>query len=179
MKREVCFCIILFLFIHCKKQSKDICSQLIITTNVTPSAPCTAEGQFQISFPVGRQFNNSSFQQENIFSQLRPGAFNIVIRESNNCEYKTSIIIPETTAGPLFTTVKSLLSLHCITCHSGNNPQAGLNWTNTCDILQYWDRIKARAVDGNPSPMPQGGLLPLSERNKITDRINAGHRYSD
>jgi hypothetical protein len=56
---------------------------------------------------------------------------------------------------------------------------AGLDWKSSCDILQFWDRIKARAIDGNPSPMPQAGLLPLSEINKIMDWINAGHRYSD
>jgi hypothetical protein len=34
-------------------------------------------------------------------------------------------------------------------------------------------------VDGNPSPMPTGGLLPANERQKITDWINAGGRITD
>ncbi|MGB4770528.1 MAG: hypothetical protein WBP58_03670 [Chitinophagaceae bacterium] len=75
--------------------------------------------------------------------------------------------------------MRRILFNNCIQCHSGVNPQAGLDWTRDCDILQYWDRIKARAVDGDPSPMPQAGLIPETERNKIMAWIQAGHRYSD
>jgi hypothetical protein len=34
-------------------------------------------------------------------------------------------------------------------------------------------------VDGNPSPMPPGGLLPASEQQKIINWINAGGRFAD
>lgn len=42
-------------------------------------------------------------------------------------------------------------------------------------ILSSWDRIKARAVDGNPSFMPRAQNSPLSTVNKqkITDWVNA------
>jgi len=82
-------------------------------------------------------------------------------------------------AGPAFLQVKRILANQCLQCHSGVNPQAGLDWSRDCDILQYWDRIKARAVDGDPSPMPQAGLIPESERNQIMAWIQAGHRYTD
>jgi len=81
--------------------------------------------------------------------------------------------------GPKFLQVKRILANNCLQCHSGVNPQAGLDWSRDCDILQYWDRIKARAVDGDPSPMPQAGLIPESERNQIMAWIQAGHRYTD
>lgn len=64
-------------------------------------------------------------------------------------------------------------------CHSGINPQAGIDFTRICDILNHWDRIQARAVDGNPSPMPPTGIIPIVERNKILDWINTGHLYEE
>jgi uncharacterized membrane protein len=64
-------------------------------------------------------------------------------------------------------------------CHSGNNPQGGLDFTNVCDILNHWQRIDARAVQGIPSPMPQAGLIPQEERSKIIEWLNTGHSYSN
>jgi uncharacterized membrane protein len=83
------------------------------------------------------------------------------------------------TPGPAFLQVKRILATHCLQCHSGVNPQAGLDWSRDCDILTYWDRIKARAVDGDPSPMPQAGLMPKDERNQIMAWINKGHLYKN
>jgi hypothetical protein len=34
-------------------------------------------------------------------------------------------------------------------------------------------------VNGAPSPMPQAGLIPIEERNKIMEWIANGHRYED
>lgn len=91
----------------------------------------------------------------------------------------SSVDLSAQNPGPVFLQVKSILATHCLQCHSGVNPQAGLDWSRDCDILTYWDRIKARAVDGNPSPMPQAGLIPLAERSKISAWIQAGHQYTD
>jgi len=59
------------------------------------------------------------------------------------------------------------------------NASGGVNLSTDCSIVSGKDRIKARAVDGNPSPMPSSGLLPAAERQKITDWINAGGRVID
>ena len=53
------------------------------------------------------------------------------------------------------------------------------NFDTDDNIVNSWDRIRARAVDGNPSFMPQGGQLTTVDKNKILDWINAGHRISD
>jgi uncharacterized membrane protein len=54
-----------------------------------------------------------------------------------------------------------------------------MNWTVDCNIVANKDRIKARAVDASPSAMPPTGLMPASERQKITDWINAGGKFTD
>jgi uncharacterized membrane protein len=81
------------------------------------------------------------------------------------------------TRGNIFTEVATILKIRCSLCHSGLNPQAGLDFTRNCDILANWNRIQARAIEGNPAPMPPTGLIPLAERNKILEWINSGHTF--
>lgn len=82
-------------------------------------------------------------------------------------------------AGPLYSAVKSLLSANCSSCHTGTNGTGGKDLTTDCNIVTSKDRIKARAVDGSPSFMPQGGQLSAGDKKKITDWVNAGGRFSD
>lgn len=100
-------------------------------------------------------------------------------KEPSPLENCMGVDLSTQTPGPAFLQVKRILATNCLQCHSGVNPQAGLDWSRDCDILTYWDRIKARAVDGDPSPMPQAGLMPMAERSLITAWIQAGHRYTD
>jgi mono/diheme cytochrome c family protein len=83
------------------------------------------------------------------------------------------------TAGPLYTAVKNLMSANCSSCHTGTTGAGAKDLTTNCNIIANKDRIKIRAVDGNPSFMPQGGKLSAADMKKITDWVNAGGRYSD
>jgi hypothetical protein len=53
------------------------------------------------------------------------------------------------------------------------------NFDADSSIVSNWDRIKARAVDGIPTFMPQNSQLTSSDKLKITDWIAAGHRQLD
>jgi hypothetical protein len=178
-----CLILLLVVFIQCKKQNNVVCTPLVITVNTVAAPPCTTSGSITITSPTGGAYrykvNSGPYQSSTSFSSLRPGTHTVTIKEENGCESSAMVTVPETTSGPLFAVVKNILLTNCTPCHVGHSPMAGLDWKSSCDILQFWDRIKARAIDGNPSPMPQAGLLPLSEINKIMDWINAGHRYSD
>ncbi len=83
------------------------------------------------------------------------------------------------TAGPLFSAVKSLMQANCQSCHNNSIANGGMNWTIDCNIVTNKARIKARAVDNNPSSMPPTGPLAQSEKDKITAWINAGGRFTD
>jgi len=82
------------------------------------------------------------------------------------------------TTGPKYMAVKALISTNCAIsgCHAGAQSP---DFRNDCNILNNQLLIKARAVDGIPSFMPPTGQLPASEKNKITDWINAGGKFSD
>jgi hypothetical protein len=176
----------LFIFIvgcisACKKSDSACNLQLAVTTSVIASQPCAATGAVVITSPVGADYKyklgNQSFQSDPAFQNLKTGVYIVTVKDASGCEAVKEIMIDTILQGPKFTQVFQILANRCFSCHSGNNPQAGLNFTNVCDIINHWQRIEARAIQGIPSPMPQAGLIPLAERNKIVEWINAGHSY--
>lgn len=56
-----------------------------------------------------------------------------------------------------------------------------MDWTIDCNIVVYKDHIKAHANDNVPvsMPPPPNGPLPQVDKDKITNWINAGGRYTD
>ncbi len=180
--------IILFIavgvFIGCTKEArKSVCIPVSASFGSDASDSCNAEGAIRIIYPLGSQFsysiNNVAYQPSPVFIGLIPGTYVISVKGTNDCINSNQVTVSSKTAGPLFNSLKLLLANNCVHCHGGTNPQAGINFSINCDIVNNWSRIKSRAVEGNPSPMPQGGLLPQIERDKIINWINAGHRFTD
>jgi hypothetical protein len=64
--------------------------------------------------------------------------------------------------------IANVINTNCGGCHS--------TYTNYAGVKAIADdgKLKARAVDGNPSPMPPSGLLPQSTRDSILWWINGG-----
>jgi hypothetical protein len=176
-------CFLLLLWGCAKRETVTSCTSFAITAVATASDPCLPQGTITVTSPTGIGFEyragNGNWQLSPQLGPFAAGQYNLTVKDSRGCTSTITIAVAASAAGPLFGQVKTLLAVNCISCHSGPNPQAGLDWTDNCNIVNNWSRIKARAVDGNPSPMPQGGLLPLSERNKITNWIAAGHRFTD
>ncbi len=88
-------------------------------------------------------------------------------------------------AGPLFTSVRTVLQSNCAVagCHSGASPQNGLDFSSNATIIAQKDRIKVRAVDnaGTPAQMPPPPRPSLSaaDQKRITDWIAGGGRLTD
>lgn len=159
---------------------------ITITPTVTGTTPCvTASGLIAISAnggssPYTYNLNNGAYQSGSTFQGLNNGTYQIGVKDANGCTATlTGIAVASRTEGPKFTAVKALIQANCVSCHNATNASGGVNLSTDCSIVSAKDRIKARAVDGNPSPMPSGGLLPASERQKITDWITAGGRVID
>ena len=85
-----------------------------------------------------------------------------------------------TTAGPLFTAVKSMMQGNCAVsgCHAGSAPTGGHDFSVDNTIVAQKARIKVRAVDeagtANQMPQPPRPALSAADQKKITDWINAG-----
>ncbi|HNU15344.1 MAG TPA: hypothetical protein PKI55_12895 [Chitinophagaceae bacterium] len=140
-------------------------------------------GTISITFPVGDtisyQLNNGPFQASPNFSNLAPGNYVITVRNQKNCTDTAQITILN--YGPKYALVKQIITGYCGPCHLNGAVNGGKNFDTDSSILASWDRIKARAVDNNPTQMPQLPNAPLTavDKQKITDWVNAGHRQSD
>lgn len=159
---------------------------IIITPTVTGTTPCVnGSGFISVSATGGAapylySINNGAFQSTSSFQGLNNGTYQFVVKDSNGCTATlTGVTVASRAEGPKFAAVKALIQANCVSCHNATNSSGGINLSTDCNIVAAKDRIKARAVDGNPSPMPSGGLLPASERQKITDWITAGGRVID
>lgn len=157
---------------------------IIVNATATGNDPCTSgNGTVTASAtggvpPYTYSLNGSAFQATAVFTNLITGSYTVMVKDANGCTGSASAVVSNAAAGPLFIQVRTLIRNNCLYCHGPTNPN-GINLNADCNIVSGKDRIKARAVDGIPSPMPQTGLLPVSERQKITGWINAGGKYSN
>jgi len=151
------------------------------TTNVlceSPTASVSVSASGGVP-PYNYKLNTGSWQNGSVFYYVISGSCSITVRDANGCTGSASITVSNAAAGPLFSVARNVIRYNCVYCHSNSNAGGGVSYSDDCSIVSGKDRIKARAVDGLPSPMPQSGLLPASERQKILDWINAGGKYSD
>lgn len=165
----------------------NVCAGVTINVSgaTTSNAPCQASNNGSITVTASGgsgaftySINGGPFQASNVFSGLNGGNYPITAKDANGCSGSATITVTNAVAGPLFSAVKTLIQNNCAIsgCHGDVQPPL---FTDQCNIVANGALIKLRAVDGNPSPMPQAGLLPASERQKITDWINAGGHFNN
>jgi SprB repeat len=154
-----------------------------VTTNNTPcQSPSTGSITVTPSGGTGPytyRLNSGTFQPSNIFSNLVAGNYTITAKDVNGCTGSNNALVQDLPEGPLFALVRTVLQNNCVSCHNSIQTEGGMNWTIDCNIVTFKTNIKNRAVDGIPSSMPPSGLIPASERAKITNWINAGGRFTD
>lgn len=161
----------------------DPCVGVTITpiSGITHTITGQALGTITVTSPIGSgltySINGTSFQPSTNFFNLAAGNYTITAKNANNCAGTASATI--TSYGPKYFAVKSLIIGYCGPCHTNGGVTGGKNFDNDNSIVASWDRIKIRAVDGNPSFMPQGGQLTAPDKQKIVDWVNAGHRITD
>jgi large repetitive protein len=159
------------------------CPTITLTATPTGADKClnpTTSGAISVS-AIGStglmyNINSGTFQTGTLFGSLTPGTYTMGVRDLNGCTTTTPATVAVAPAGPNFTAVKAVLVANCAIpgCHAGATPQSGINFTDDCTIVSRSARIKARAVDANPSVMPPTGAISNADKQKITDWINAG-----
>jgi large repetitive protein len=149
-------------------------SELCAPTNVG-SITVNASGSTGLMYKLG----TNAYQASNIFNGLGAGPYTVFVKDANGCENSSNTTVSNLPQGPLFTNVKAVLATNCAFagCHGGANPQSGINFTVDCEIVTRQVRINARAVVAGT--MPPSGAISAADKQKITDWINAGGKYSN
>ena len=176
------FLFTIILLFSCNTNNFQECDSIPeISSRITNSHPCMPNGVLEITSPVNVNYSykidQGKFQSNPVFEGISVGQHTLFVKDDRSCETSKEVVVNTISAGIEFAEVAAILNTRCATCHSGVNPHAGMDFTKVCDILTHWERIQARAVEGNPSPMPSAGLIPIAERNKIMDWIKKGHAY--
>lgn len=149
----------------------------------TESIGSSNNGSITILYPVGDtisyKLNNNSYQTSNIFSNLSPGNYVITAKNQKGCTDTAQITIYN--YGPKYALVRQLTYGYCGPCHLDGGNSGGKNFDTDASVVNSWDRIKIRAVDGIPTFMPEAPNSPLTnpDKQKILDWVNAGHRMTD
>ncbi len=181
------------IFLACNKKDSPADPCLEVSYDIqyfkTESVGALNNGSLTINSPVGDtisyQLNTAAFQTSPIFSNLAPGDYRIIVKNQNGCTDTTQVTVFN--YGPKYALVKQLIAGtggiggYCGPCHLNGAVNGGKNFDTDASIVASWDRIKARAVDGLPTFMPESPNSPLTiaDRQKITDWVNAGHRQTD
>ena len=159
------------------------CTKLTITlAETTKSSGCENTGVITATgaglSDLTYKLDNGSFQASNVFNGVAAGDHTVTVK-SGDCTKTANLKMTSDDPGPLFAEVKAMMAANCASCHSGANASGGKDWTVDCNIVANKDRIKARAVDGVPSFMPQGGELTQENKDKITAWIAGGGKFTD
>lgn len=182
------FCLVLLFTVvqSCKKTGTDTpdpCNGVnyVIDFSKTEAVGGVNNGTITVSAPLGDtitySLNNGAFQSSRFFTNLAPGNFIITVKNQKGCTDTTQATI--LAYGPKYALVRQLINGYCGPCHLNNGMEGSKNFDTDANVIASKDRIKVRAVDGNPTFMPQGGQLTTIDKQKITDWINAGGRTTD
>ncbi len=137
-------------------------------------------GTITVTSPIGTGYLYSvggTFQASPNFANLGTGNYTVTVKNSDTCKGTATVTIDG--YGAKYYAVKTIVIGYCGPCHLNGAVSGGKNFDTDASITNSWDRIKARAVDGTPSFMPQGGQLTSIDKQKIVDWVTAGHRITD
>jgi hypothetical protein len=155
---------------------------IVVTLSSTNAAGCTggsvtasASGSTNFTYNI----DGGTFQASGTFNNISAGDHTVIAKDGDGCTKSGTVTVASNASGPLFAAVKAVIVANCNSCHTGAAAQGGQNFGTDCNIVNAAARIKARAVDGNPSFMPQGGQLSAGDKQKITNWVTAGGKYSD
>ncbi|MBL0132244.1 MAG: SprB repeat-containing protein [Chitinophagaceae bacterium] len=165
---------------------------IIITTVVVNNTPCTtpAVGSITVTATGSTGFtyniNGGAYQASNVFSALAAGNYTVGVKDINGCTKTATATVGNAASGPLFAQMRTLISTRCngSGCHIGTgNNAAGYNFDSDCNIVSKWTQINHTCVLYTSgwvrmpkSPQP---FFTAAEKQKVTDWINAGHRFTD
>jgi hypothetical protein len=153
------------------------------TTTYADLCPTASNGSITItaSGSSGYTFSKDggiTFQASNTFSNLAAGNYPVVVKDVNGCTKSQTVTVSPNPGGVNFNLVRNLMIARCGNCHFNGGSDGGVNFDDKCNIVTKWDRINTRCVVQTTNTMPPNPLS-TTEKQTITNWVNAGHRYID
>jgi hypothetical protein len=155
-------------------------------TNVTPCSTPAANGGIAAVATGGTGFmyslNGGAYQASGTFTGLAAGAHTITARNSAGCFLTKTVTIGTKAAGPLFSSVRLIVTgTKCSTgsCHNGSTAK-NINFkASDCNIISNGSRIHSTTINSSPVAMPPPGGLTLTaaEKQAIINWATAGYAY--
>lgn len=194
MKKTIIFSVIItaVLLAGCSKSDSvapaatpNPCAGLTITPIAAKTFTITGQslGTITVSSPIGSEYSYSidgvAFQASTNFFNLAAGNYTLTAKNTSGCSGTVAITIIG--YGPKFFNVRTIINGYCGPCHLNGTSNGGMNFDTDNAVVNAWDRIKIRTVDGNPSFMPAApnAQLTAADKQKIVDWVTAGHRITD
>jgi|CXWL01.1.fsa_nt_gi hypothetical protein len=162
---------------------------ITVTSVIVNNTPCVtpAVGKITVTATGSTGFtyniNGGAYQASNIFSALAAGNYTVGVKDANGCTKTAAAVVANAASGPLFAQMRTLISTRCngSGCHMNGANAAGYNFDNDCSIVAKWSQINQSCVTYTMARMPKSPqpFFTAAEKQKVTDWINAGHRYTD
>jgi SprB repeat len=168
----------------CTSTTINLTAAVVNTTPcVTPanngSITLTATGSTGFTYNI----NGGTYQASNVFANQNAGTYLMGVKDVNGCTKTLSVAVGVTASGPLFTSMRNLITTRCSGsgCHMNGTTTAGYNFDSDCSIVTYWNQINKSCVLYTLVKMPKSpqALLTTAEKAIITNWVNAGHRITD
>jgi hypothetical protein len=155
--------------------------------NVMPCSSPAANGNITIAATGSTGFmynlNGGAYQLSNIFGSLAAGSFTVGVKDVNGCTKTAPATVGTATSGPLFASVRTLITNRCSGsgCHMNGGSAAGYNFDTNCSIVTYWSQINRSTVLYTMTRMPKSpqSLFTTAEKAIITNWVNAGHTFGN
>ncbi len=178
------------LFTGCKKSDTTLMTPPVVdpckSVTIAPVAGKThtitgqSLGTITVISPIGSGYTYSiggTFQASVNFFNIASGSYTVTAKNADGCTGTVAVTING--LGAKFYVVRTIVNGYCGPCHLNGSISGSKNFDADNDIANSWDRIRARAVDGIPTFMPEGGQLTANDKQKIVEWVNAGHRITD
>lgn len=151
-----------------------------IVAEVTATAECgTQTGAIEVDVTEGEgtyeySLDGTTFSSNNTFTDLEPGNYTITVRDENECQDTTAVLI---NSGVSFNaSVKPIIEANCAVtgCHVAGNPEMIPNFQETANILSNAGAIRDNTSAKIMPPPDSGRSLSDEEIQLIACWANDG-----
>jgi hypothetical protein len=111
--------------------------------------------------PYGYLFGIGGFSATNVFSNLKEGLYNVVVKDADDCQKVLSITVPRGNTGVSYANeIKPIITATCALPQCHDAAQGARNWTTYDNVKGNATNIKTRTGNGS---MPTGNGLKLTQ----------------